>query len=210
MRCETCRTFESHKIITSIAERCDLDFVGADVRPAFTIEYVNASPLPSIGGSIPSPTVGARGDAEWVAKGALGAAAGAAANGLAPANGFSAAAGAAAKGFAAAANGLCAPTAGELEAGGGAMTPPSMVATVDGSPGAVACAIAAAISAFSSTIRVDPIWIWSPGRTLHLLTRCPFTRVPGSFPKSISVMSEGEATSITACMREASSSSTRK
>ena len=50
----------------------------------------------------------------------------------------------------------------------------------------------------------------SPGWILHLLTRAPFTIVPGSLPRSISVMSSGEATSMTACMRDASSSSTRR
>ena len=69
---------------------------------------------------------------------------------------------------------------------------------------------AVAGSALSRTISVEPIWIWSLGRILHLLTRWPFTSVPGSFPRSISVMSCGDATSITACMREASSSSTRR
>ena len=57
---------------------------------------------------------------------------------------------------------------------------------------------------------VLPTWIWSPTCSLHLLTRAPLTIVPGSLPRSISVMSSGPATSITACMREASSSSTRK
>ena len=44
----------------------------------------------------------------------------------------------------------------------------------------------------------------------ELFTRWPFTSVPGSLPRSINVMSVGPATSMTACMRDARSSSTRR
>src|SRR5579859_5832200 len=182
-------------IMTSMAERWGTSTSSALTSgPLFNIEYVKPPPPPSMGGSMPRPGAAAGGG---YAAATLEDAAGAEwpANGLEPANGLGAGAAEAngfdpPKGFAAAAG---------ATAGGGA----------EGLDGGGAGA-AAATSASSSTISVEPIWIWSPGRTLHLLTRWPLTSVPGSLPRSMSVMSEGEATSMTACMRDASSSSTRR
>src|SRR4029077_2309227 len=172
---------------------------------------------PSRGGSMPSPTPSEAAGGEECATngvdgGANGAAAagaeGAEANGFAPAKGFAPAAAPLANGFAPA-NGL-APAPCEGAAAGWAKA-----AGADGAGAGTAYAASAgsttwggmadAGSAFSRTMSVDPIWIWSPGRTLHLFTRWPLTSVPGSLPRSIKVMSAGDATSMTACMRDARS-----